>query len=104
MKSGNKSGVNNKQIFCASALFIGSSVYSSAEALDEYQYKVLFSPSSTVLAAEARGRVMIYDGLRYTTVTRAMDEQFDRIENMMFVGTVYQQEDGELEIEEDGCD
>jgi hypothetical protein len=33
-----------------------------------------------------------------------MDEQFGRIENMMFVGTVIEREDGELEVEEDGCD
>ena len=39
-----------------------------------------------------------------TTVMRAMDEQYDRIDNMMFVGTVYEQEDGELAVEEDGCD
>jgi hypothetical protein len=47
---------------------------------------------------------MIYDGLRYATVTRAMDEQFDRIENMMFVGTLIEREDGDFEVEEDGCD
>ena len=33
-----------------------------------------------------------------------MDEQFDRIENMMFVRTRYIQPDGEIEVEEDGCD
>ena len=100
MKTENK----RKQIVSAAALFIGIWAFSSAEAVDEYQHKMLFSPSSSVLAAEARGRVMIYDGLRYATVTRAMDEQFDRIENMMFVGTVIEQEDGKLEVEEDGCD
>jgi hypothetical protein len=33
-----------------------------------------------------------------------MDEQFQRIENMMFVRTQYIQEDGDIEVEEDGCD
>lgn len=104
MKPNKKNDATNKPIALALALFLGISVFSSARAIDQYQYKVLFSPTSDNLAAEARGRVMIYDGLRYTTVTRAMDEQFDRIENMMFVGTVIEQEDGELEVEEDGCD
>lgn len=104
MKANRKIDMKNRQIACVAAIFIGISLFSSARAVDEYQQKVLFSPSSSVLAAEARGRIMIYDGLRQATVTRAMDEQFDRIENMMFVGTVIEQEDGELEVEEDGCD
>ena len=99
-----KTESKRKQIVCAMPLFIGISLFSSAQAVDEYQHKVLFSPSSSILAAEARGRVMIYDGLRYATVTRAMDEQFDRIENMMFVGTLIEREDGDFEVEEDGCD
>lgn len=99
-----KADQKRKQIVFAVALFIGISAFSSAEAVDEYQQKVLFSPSPSVLAAEARGRVMIYDGLRYATVTRAMDEQYDRIENMMFVGTLIEREDGDFEVEEDGCD
>lgn len=104
MKSENNHGTRNRTIVSAAALFIGVAVSPSAQADDEYQYRVLFAPSAADLAAEARGHVMIYDGLRYTTVTRAMDEQFERIENMMFVGTVVEQEDGELAAEEDGCD
>jgi len=95
---------HKKRIFCIAAFFIGVAMASPSQAVDEYQYQVLFSPTATVLAAEARGRIMIYDGLRYATVARAMDEQFERIENMMFVGTVHLQEDGELAVEEDGCD
>ncbi len=47
---------------------------------------------------------MIYDSLDNETVELAMNEQFDRIENMMFVRTQYIQEDGEYEVEDDGCD
>ncbi len=65
---------------------------------------LLFKPSERALVAEAKGRVMIYDGLKEKTVHLAMNQQFDRIENMMFVGTLVEQEDGELEAEEDGCD
>jgi hypothetical protein len=79
-------------------------ISSSAHAFDSYQQKVLFTPSNSNLQAEARGRVMIYDGLKSETVELVMDEQFDRIENMMFVGTQYIQESGEYETEEDDCE
>jgi len=73
-------------------------------AADDYQDTVLFSPSPGILLAEAKGRIMIYDGLENETVELAMSEQFNRIENMMFVRTQYIQEDGDYEVEEDGCD
>lgn len=71
---------------------------------DGYQDKVLFQPSVNILMAEAHGRIMIYDGVKSESVDRAMDEQFDRIQTMMFVNTLYQQEDGEYKVENDDCD
>ena len=38
------------------------------------------------------------------TVNRAMDEQFDRIDNMMFVRTRYVEASGDHYIDDDGCD
>ena len=75
-----------------------------AGAADRYQYKVLFNPAEHVLNAEQRGRIMIYDGLENELVERAMTEQYDRIENMMFVRTRFEQPDGSFEVEDDGCD
>jgi hypothetical protein len=71
---------------------------------DVFQMKVLFNPSSSQLKAEARGRVMIYDGLDNNVVERALDEQFDRIEHMMFVRTRNTEPDGEVSYDDDGCD
>ena len=70
---------------------------------DSYQKRVLFSPGPEILRAEAAGRVMIYDGLRNRTVEKALDDQFGRIENMMFIRTVYTLENGEDEVDDD-CD
>jgi hypothetical protein len=77
----------------------------AADANDSFQYNALFSPNPAQLKAEARGRVMIYDGLDNTVVERALDEQFDRIERMMFVRTRQStpDDDDETIVEDDGC-
>lgn len=80
-------------------LVASSSVY----ATESYQLKVLLTPSDSNLQAESKGRVMIYNGLKSETINLAMNEQFDRIESMMFVNTQYVQEDGEYETEDDDC-
>lgn len=49
--------------------------------------------------------VMIYSGVRSSTINKAMDTQFDRIENMMFINTVIESETGELSYDDsDECD
>jgi hypothetical protein len=75
----------------------------AAGADDGFQYNALFHPSPTQLAAEARGRVMIYDGLEDDVVERSLDAQFNRIEHMMFVRIRKTQPDGEVYVEDDGC-
>jgi len=75
-----------------------------AGADDGFQYKALFSPTGSQLKAEERGRVMIYDGLDNAVVERALDEQFDRVEHMMFVRTRHTEPDDEVSFEDDGCD
>jgi hypothetical protein len=76
----------------------------TAVAADSFQQKVLFNPTQGQLRAEARGRVMIYDGLDNPVVERALDEQFDRIEHMMFVRTRTTLPDGEVSYDDEGCD
>jgi hypothetical protein len=75
--------------------------------------KQLFHPSLASLAGEKRGKVIIYSGLTDKVVERALDENFDRIQSMMFTRTIRTDdtgiplrdpETGEVLIEEDGCD
>lgn len=80
---------------------------------DSWQEKMLFNPAPAMLEMEAsRHRVMIYEGLKDVQVSMAMEQQFDRIEHMMFIGTVVTDQRGESVIdpetgsallENDGC-
>lgn len=45
----------------------------------------LFEPSPGELRDEAAGRFYIYEGLRTTDIERAMDEEFRRVQSMMFI-------------------
>ena len=77
-----------------------------------WQLKRLFSPTSRDLAREAAGRVLIFDGLRDTDVEQAMQTEFERVGNMMFVRTVVTDRSGALlqdktggyVTEDDDCD
>ncbi len=75
----------------------------SDENLGNYDENMLFNPSEAVLLAEAKGRVTIFDALEHRVVDRALDTQFHRIENMMFVRTRETSPDGGESIEDDGC-
>lgn len=69
---------------------------------DDYQHNVLLNPSTFQLKAEANGRIMIYDQMDNETVELALNTQFARIDNMMFIRTQHVQEDGSIE-EDDDC-
>ena len=80
--------------------------------VDQWQQNLIFAPSQSQLARESNGSITIVSGLRDTEVDHAMDEQFERIENLMFVGTVVTTSDGnpaidpgtgQPETEDDGC-
>jgi hypothetical protein len=75
----------------------------AGDALDQYYRNILFNPDKSLLLAEARGRVTIYDGIDSKVVDTVMDSQFDRIENMMFVGIRHTLPDGTVQADDD-CD
>lgn len=79
--------------------------------LTKWQFKQLFEPTPGQRAAERRGRVMIYDGVKDRTVDRVLEQQFDRIQSMMFTRVIRTDKSGEpkrtstgsLVYEDDGC-
>jgi hypothetical protein len=88
-----------------------SSMAGAADVSD-IELRRLFDPTEAELASEAEGRIYIYDGLTDVDVQRALNEEFHRVENMMFIRTQKTDksgevkrdaETGEVEYEDDGC-
>lgn len=80
--------------------------------LSAIELRRLFAPTSGERAAEQRGRIHIYEGLRDSDVERAMAEEFARIENMMFIRVIETEPDGAVKrdadtgaavVRDDGC-
>jgi len=100
------------QIFLLAMILPVTQGLAQADGLHEWYASLLFEPTPQQLQQEQRGRVRIYDGLSDVEVNRALDEQFDRIEAMMFTGVVVTDpegrplldpETGEKVVENDGC-
>ena len=89
-----------KFILLASLLTL---IINPVHAANDFYQSALFSPSDSLLKAEARGRIMIYDGIDIATIEKAMDEQFERIDNMMFIRILHPTSDDEFVAENDGC-
>jgi hypothetical protein len=89
-----------------------TSTLAHATDVSEIELRRLFEPTQAELSAEQEGRIYIYDGLRDTDIQRALEEEFNRVENMMFIRTIKtdkegeikrDEETGEAEVEDDGC-
>ena len=89
-------------------------VTGTAFALDvsEIERRRLFEPTEAELKQEATGRIYIYDGLSDADIARAMDDEFYRVESMMFIGVKKTDEQGETRkdpntgkplVQDDGC-
>lgn len=85
---------------------IGESVY------ERWQLKRLFQPGESQLKQEQKGKVFIYEGLRDRDIEHVLEKQFDRVQHMMFIGTVITDKKGKPKInpdtglpliEDDGC-
>lgn len=80
--------------------------------VSEIERRRLFEPTPGELRAEAAGRIYIYEGLRDTDVERALEEEFKRVQNMMFIRVKPTDEGGEPRkdpktgaeyVQDDGC-
>jgi hypothetical protein len=108
-----KSKINNALIILALSSVFSHSILADKNPQKSWQLSLLFNPGDHQYEMERRGRVFIYDGLRDSQIEQALDEQYDRIDGMMFVNTIVTDDDGvpltdpetgELLVENDGCD
>jgi len=86
-----------------------SGVAAEATAAENWQERRLLHPTAAEIESEKRGRIFIYDRLEEGVVDKAMDQNFSRIDNMMFVRMRHPapadsetSPDGENESQEDG--
>ena len=94
-------------------VFMGATAPAApADPLTDWQQRRLFHPNEVQLHNERQGRIFIYDGLSDKLAQRAVDEQFHRVEHMMFTNTIVtdqtgepvrDEETGDIVQEEDGC-
>jgi hypothetical protein len=68
-----------------------------------WQETRLLAPTTRQQAAESKGGIFIYDGLHEDTVNLALDSQFRRIQNMMFIRVKHTDPAGDV-TEDDDCD
>jgi hypothetical protein len=61
----------------------------------KWQLRRLMEPTSAELARELAGEVVIYDSLTDKEVEAAMSAHPERIRNMMFLGTIVTDDEGE---------
>ena len=84
----------------------------SAADVSEIEKRRLFQPTQAELQEDAAGRIYIYDGLTQADIERAMDEELNRVESMMFIRVKKSDEQGKVVkdpetgyalVEDDGC-
>ena len=90
-------GIFGISLFCCSC----SAVFAESEiTFSQIEEEMLLNPPS---AGSTSDKVMIYSNVRNKTIHKAMDNQFDRIENMMFINTIVETEEGNLSFSDDEC-
>jgi hypothetical protein len=104
-------GVRLSLVAALSALSAGEACAGDDD-IAAIELRRLLEPTPAEIAQEQKGRIYIYDGLSGRDIERAMSEEFDRVEHMMFIRVRKTDADGEPvrdpetgaeEVEDDGC-
>jgi hypothetical protein len=102
--------LKTKLLICGLAL--GACDVAIGKDVRDIELRRLFEPTVAEQRAETSGRIYIYESLRESDVSRAMEEEFDRVENMMFIRVkqtdekgreVKDKETGAPVMQDDGC-
>jgi hypothetical protein len=104
--------LNFRGVMCAAAALVWCipATAHMHETLDvqgaSYDMRRLMRPTPAELTSEEKGHIHIYDSLEINEVNRALDQNFDRIQNMMFtrIRHLPPTGSGPAAVEDDGCD
>jgi hypothetical protein len=88
--------------FTANAVTAHADELALFKAVDTWQMNRLFKPSPEQRSYERRGDVVIYDGLTDIKVELALNQNFERIQNMMFTRVVLTGKNGKPQRDADG--
>ena len=100
-----------KRILRGLSIATAAGIAQAADIL-EIEKRRLFDPTPAELRQEAKGRIYIFDGLSDADIARAMDEEFARVQSMMFIRVKKTNENGEVlrnpdtgtvVVQDDGC-
>ncbi len=100
-------GTFSAVIACLSSTLVAADDHVAAVApSQDFQLRRQMQPSPAERTAEQEGQIYIYDSLEFGDVEHALDENFDRIQNMMFIRIHHLPETGSgpVEVEDDECD
>ena len=98
--------------FWTISLLLAMSTVSLAVDVSEIELRRLFDPTPAEIQAESSGRIYIYEGLRDIDVERAIEEEFNRVDSMMFIRVKQTDEEGDVRkdpesgqamVQDDGC-
>ncbi|MEJ2398706.1 MAG: hypothetical protein P8047_11300 [Gammaproteobacteria bacterium] len=113
LQTGSKAGFMHAVglvVFIALCAGINSGVLASQQT-DDWQKQRLLHPTTAQRAHEQQGSVFIYDGLSEQEVDQSMDQNFDRIDAMMFINVKKAKTDNKGSVldddtyatDDDGC-
>jgi len=97
---------------CTGLTLIAFSGTAGAVDVSAIEKRRLFEPTEAELRQEAKGRIYIFDGVSDADIARAMDEEFARVQSMMFIRVKKTNENGEVlrnpdtgtaVVQDDGC-
>ena len=84
-----------RSVIPAAVILFASTLQTAYADGNSWKMANLFEPGPAQVEREQAQRVTIYHGMKGTDINRAMDEQFDRIETMMFTGTIVTDDTGQ---------
>lgn len=96
-----------RQMFTLLTAVFSSGAFGAGDesSMSDWQLTLALNPPGYILEIEEeKERVWILQGLYDDDVERVLDQEFERIDHMMFIQTRHRAPSGEVWIDEEGCD